>query len=144
MKELRPDQATLILNCQDAVIRFFRALDSGDFAAVAVGMAREGIWERQGKRLRGPTEVLAALKERPTGRVTAHLVLNLVVDLTDETQARAQYAMLAYRHQRAPGEGDGHVPLDRPVAILDFDDRMTLEDGTWRVLHRASRRVFAA
>jgi hypothetical protein len=136
--------AALTLACQQAVLRFYAALDASDYAAVAAAVAPEGVWHRQGKALRGPAEVRAALAERPAGRVTAHLVQNLVVDLADERNATARYMSLVYRHDAGTGAPpEGPAPLGAPLSIAAYADRLRREEGgAWLVVERRSRRVF--
>jgi SnoaL-like domain len=140
--------AALTLACQQAVLRFYAALDASDYAAVAAAVAPEGVWHRQGRALRGPAEVRAALAERPAGRVTAHLVQNLVVDLADERNATARYMSLVYRHDAGAGAGagappEGPAPLGAPLSIAAYADRLRREEaGAWLVVERRSRRVF--
>ncbi|MCW8084177.1 nuclear transport factor 2 family protein [Sabulicella glaciei] len=140
MDELR--RAALLIGCQQAVHRFYAALDASDYAGVAASMAPEGSWHRQGKMLTGPDEVRAALAERPAGRVTAHLVQNLVVDLADERSATLRYMTLVYRHD---GEGGtGPAPLSQPLSISAHVDRLRREGDRWLAVERRSRRIFAA
>jgi SnoaL-like domain len=136
--------AALTLACQQAVLRFYAALDASDYAAVAAAIAPEGVWHRQGRALRGPAEVRAALAERPAGRVTAHLVQNLVVDLADERNGTARYMSLVYRHDAGAGAPpEGPVPLGAPLSIAAYADRLRREEGgAWLVVERRSRRAF--
>ncbi len=142
MDEIRA--AALTLACQQAVLRFYAALDASDYAAVAAAVAPEGVWHRQGRALRGPAEVRAALAERPAGRVTAHLVQNLVVDLADERNATARYMSLVYRHDAGAGAPpEGPAPLGAPLSIAAYADRQRRQDGgAWLAVERRSRRVF--
>ncbi len=142
MDEVR--KAALITLCSQAITRFWAALDASDYETVAKSMAPEGVWHRQGKALQGPDGVRAALAERPTGRVTAHMVQNLVVDLADENTATARYFSLVYRHdaERAP---EGPVPLRDALSISAVSDRLRRgPDGVWLVVERRSRPVFSA
>jgi len=139
MDELR--EAALILGARQAVARFYAALDRSDFEAVATAMAPDGVWHRQGVELRGPDAVRAAMAERPAGRVTAHLVQNLVVDLHGESEATARYMTLVYRHDGAPG-AEGPAPLGAPLSIAAGEDRLRRAGGAWLVVERRSRRVF--
>ncbi|MBW8270103.1 nuclear transport factor 2 family protein [Caldovatus aquaticus] len=142
MDELR--RAALITLCAQAIARFWAALDAADYDTVARGMAPEGVWHRQGRALRGPEGVRAALAERPAGRVTAHLVQNLVVDLPDENTANARYFSLVFRHDAAAAP-DGPVPLGAPLSIAAVSDRLRRgAEGEWLVVERRSRPVFAA
>lgn len=142
MDEVR--KAALITLCAQAIARFWAALDASDYETIAKSMAPEGVWHRQGKALQGPDGVRAALVERPAGRVTAHMVQNLVVDLVDENTATARYFSLVYRHdaERAP---DGPVPLRDALSISAVSDRLRRgADGEWLVVERSSRPVFSA
>jgi ketosteroid isomerase-like protein len=141
MDELR--HAALVLGCQQAVHRFYAALDASDAEGVAACMAHDGVWHRQGKALAGPAEVRSALADRPAGRVTAHMVQNLVIDLQDEGHAVARYLSLVYRHD-ASGPPQLPVPLGQPLSISSYADRMRRDDGQWLVVERRSRRVFGA
>lgn len=123
--------ADRIVMCSQAVMRFYGALDAGDIAGVASWMAPEGVWHRQGQVLRGPAEVLAALQQRPAGRVTAHLVNNLVVDLDEAgDMARVRYMLLVFRHDRQQA-GTG------PVAIAGSLLSITETTDLWRKTHDA-------
>lgn len=136
-------RAALAADCRDAVMRFFNALDAGRLDEVARAMADDGVWHRQGAALKGPDGVAAALAARPAGRVTAHLVQNLVVDLESEREANVRYLVLTYRHD-APGAAAGVAPLDRPLSIAAYEDRMARGDAAWLVRERRSRVVFGS
>jgi ketosteroid isomerase-like protein len=140
MDEIR--RAALVTQCAQAVMRFYAALDAGDFAAVAAGMAPDGVWHRQGKALLGPPGVAAALAERPAGRATAHLVQNLVIDLEGEDGATARYMSLVYRNDGHEGKPPPY-PLAGPLSIALYADRMRRDaEGDWLVVERRSRRLF--
>lgn len=136
---------TSIVHCSQAIMRFYAALDAGDIEGVAGLMADDGVWHRQGKVLTGPAAVLAALRERPAGRVTAHLVNNLVIDLSaDCTTATARYMLLVFRHDREPGER-GTAPVEGSLLSITlttdlWQDRAGLG---WRAAHKEGRAVFS-
>ena len=134
-------RTTLVMSCQEAVIRFFAALDEGRMDDVANAMAGDGIWHRQGKVLKGPAGVSEALAGRPAGRVTAHLVHNFRVDLDDEQSARVRYLVLTYRHD-FPGSAAATAPLGLPYSIAEYDDRLLRAGTTWLVQERRSRNLF--
>ena len=134
--------AFLTLRCKDAIVRFFAALDAGRMDELANAFASDGLWHRQGVELRGPAAVASALATRPAGRVTAHLVQNLIVDLEDEERARARYLVLTYRHD-APDGATGPAPMVTPYSIAAYEDRLTRSGDTWLVQERRSRPMFA-
>ena len=139
-----PDTQSIVL-CSQAVMRFYAALDAGDIDGVAGLMAADGVWHRQGKALRGPAEVLAALRERPPGRVTAHLVNNLVIDLdASGQQATARYMLLVFRHDRAQ-PGDGPVPIAGSLLSITAttDHWRAAPHGGWLAVLKQGQTVFS-
>lgn len=137
--------AARTLACRQAIHRFYAALDSGDFATVAAAVAPDGVWHRQGKALRGPGDVAQAMADRPAGRVTAHLVQNLVVELQDADTATARYNTLVFRHDGEAG-APPPAPLGVPLSIAAASDRLRRDPatGAWLVVERRSARVFGA
>jgi hypothetical protein len=138
-----PRRALLTLSCNEAIVRSFAALDAGRMDEVARAFASDGVWHRQGAELRGPDGVARALAARPAGRVTAHLVQNLIVDLEDEDHARARYLALTYRHD-APAGASGPAPMGMPYSIAAYDDRLTRSGESWLVQERRSRTRFGS
>lgn len=139
------DRAAQIVLCSQAVLRFFSALDSGDIESVAHLMADRGVWHRQGQALEGPQQVLRALQQRPAGRVTAHLVNNLVIELDPSlNQATARYMLLVFRHDRADGS-TGAVPLlSSLLSITDTTDLwQQVVPGQWRAVHKQGKTLFS-
>lgn len=134
-----------MLACQQAIHRFYASLDAGDFATVAAAMAPDGVWHRQGKALRGPGDVAQAMTDRRAGRVTAHLVQNLVVDLHDGETATARYNTLVFRHD-GPAGAPPPAPIGLPLSIAAAQDRLRRDaaSGAWLVVERRSSRVFGA
>ena len=132
-----------IVDCQQAVYTFYLSLDAGEIQTVASLVASEGVWQRQGKALKGPDEVLNALKERPHGRVTAHMVQNLVVNIHNESEASASYLCLVYRCDLK----DPHTlpaPM-QPLSILRYEDTfVSNSSGQWLLRSKESKRIFEA
>ena len=132
-----------IVDCQQAVHSFYLSLDACDFKTVANLMASDGIWHRQGKELKGPLEVLQALSERPKGRVTAHMVQNLVVHIHNENQASASYLCLVYRCDLSQPSSEP-APM-QPLSILRYDDTFVKNaSGQWLLKSKRSQRIFEA
>jgi hypothetical protein len=134
-------RTALIVACQQAVMRFFSALDAGRLDEVADAVAEDGVWHRQGAALSGPSAVRAALAARPAGRITAHLVQDLVVGLEAENDATVRYLVLTYRYDAPEGAG-GVAPMGKPLSIAAYSDRMRRSGETWLVKERRSRVIF--
>lgn len=134
----------MIVGCQQAIHRFYAALDASKMDEVVAAMAPTGVWHRQGKTLQGPEGVLAALRVRPAGRHTAHLVQNLIIDTQSQTTACASYMTLVYRFD-ATDPISGPSPLGLPLSISLNKDELTLdESGNWLFLEKRSEQKFAA
>ena len=136
-------RAMLAIGCQQAVYRFFAALDAGDMEAVAGTFGDDGVWHRQGAQLRGRAGVAAAMAARPSGRTTAHLVQNVVAEFDDERNAHVHYLVLTYRHDAPDGAPrPSTAPMVAPYSIAAYDDRMRLDGDAWRVVERRSQNIF--
>lgn len=96
------------VECQRVLYRFVRALDDGDFEAVAAEMAEDGVWFRQGERLEGRTAVVTALRKRGPSVLTRHLVTNIAIEGTGTDSAVSHCTVLVFRDE----SGDA-----KPVAL---------------------------
>lgn len=131
-----------IQDCEQALYRTYHALDDGDYPAVAAGFAPDGVWHRQGKPLQGRAAIEAELRQRPAGRVTAHVVTNVAVELVDEDHARLRYLMTAYRHDAA-APLEGPAPIGSLLLVARQEEHMRRTGGRWLIVERTQRRLFA-
>ncbi|CAB3627809.1 nuclear transport factor 2 family protein [Achromobacter pestifer] len=121
--------------CEDVVLRFFHALDTRRHEAAAALMAKDGVWMRQGRRLSGPEEVLAALNARAPERSTCHVITNLRLADLGETEATVIYFLTAY--DSVPAEQGG---APRLVSIRECRDILRKTEEGWRLADKSSRR----
>src|SRR5450759_1230854 len=99
-------QLTITFTVQRVVHDFFRSLDDCQYEALTALMAPDGVWYRQGKELRGLSMVMEAMKERPAGLTTRHIVSNFAVDIADQNHATASHYLTVFAHT-AEGKTDG-------------------------------------
>ncbi|MNR23221.1 hypothetical protein D3C85_1402280 [compost metagenome] len=137
--------------CEAVVLTFFHALDTRRHDAAAALMAPEGIWMRQGKRLCGPQEVLAALNARAPERSTCHVITNLRLEAVDKGDnkaddpssapvsdpARATVGYFLTAYDSVPQEQGG---APRLVAIRECRDVLVATPDGWRLADKSSRR----
>ncbi|MGE8620384.1 MAG: nuclear transport factor 2 family protein [Achromobacter spanius] len=141
--------------CEAVVLTFFHALDTRRHDAAAALMAPEGVWMRQGKRLCGPQEVLAALNARAAERSTCHVITNLRLEAVDKAddqgdnkaddrssvpasnppRATVGYFLTAY--DSVPQEQGG---APRLVSIRECRDVLVATPDGWRLADKSSRR----
>ena len=123
------------------VHRFFRHLDDGDYDGLVALMAADGVWHRQGKMLRGPAMVLEAMKARPAGVTTRHLVSNMLVDVIDPDHAEAScyITVYAYTGDKKP---DDPAPLELPLQIGTYRIKLTRTPQGGRINEIAAKMAF--
>lgn len=121
--------------CEAVVLSFFHALDTRRHDAAAALMAEDGVWLRQGRRLSGPQEVLAALNARAAERTTCHVITNL--RLLDLSGARATVGYFLTAYDSVPQEHEG---APRLVSIRECEDVLVSTADGWRLADKRSRR----
>ncbi|VCU71491.1 hypothetical protein PIGHUM_03576 [Pigmentiphaga humi] len=134
-------QGSLAMACMDVIHRFYRSLDAGDYETLAAQMLPDGVWERQGKVLKGRTALLEALSQRGEGVITTHLVQNLVVDRQDERTAAASMYVVVLRHEGGAAAG-APVPTPPIRAVQLVRDTLALTSDGWRIAHKSGKAVF--
>ncbi len=125
--------------CIAATLRFFRALDARDHAACAAAFAPGGTWHRQGQALSTTEAILGSLEKRPTGRITAHLITNLVADALGPDRVAVQFLLTAYE---GPSPVDGVAPPAKVAGILDGRDEYVRTAQGWRLADKRTKPVF--
>lgn len=127
------------IECAKTTLTFFHLLDLRDGGGCAALIAVDGVWERQGKVLRGREAVSGALAERPTGRKTCHLVTNVVVTALGPREAKVDFCLLTFE---GADSQDSAPPVGRPAGIRRCVDEMVLTDEGWRIARKSSAQVF--
>jgi uncharacterized protein (TIGR02246 family) len=92
-----PQDLAAQLACERLLVRLFHCLDARDYEAVAACFTEDALWLRQGKELRGPTQVLEALQQRTATIHVHHLLTNIDVRLIGKNQAKSIAYMMVYR-----------------------------------------------
>jgi len=124
-----------------ALISMLAALDTGQYETVANSFAEDGVWHRQGKQLKGPSMVRAAMAERPKGARTRHVVTNVLTTVQSETIAEINFYMTVFSHQ---GEADAPLPAPMDVPHTVNQSRATLrrEGSQWKLTEMKSAATF--
>ena len=123
--------------CARLVQHYANLNDARRWEEVAGLYTEDGIFCRPsapGEEIRGRAAILDSLLARP-GRVTCHIVTNVVVDVVSESEARAFSRIVLY--QAEPGS-DGQVAqhsLAQPL-IGAFTDRLVLLSEGWKFSER--------
>jgi hypothetical protein len=123
------------------IYRFFQYLDTRQYEKLADLMAPDGVWNRMGKALKGREMLMAAMRARPKGFTTQHLVTNLIVEIIDDAHAEADYTMTAYAHQLAEGKAPP-APSEAPFVIGTYKQRFVRLKQGWRIADIDSTNSF--
>ena len=131
----RDDQS----DCIAATLQFFRALDARDHVACVAAFAQGGVWHRQGQALDTPEAMMASLEKRPAGRVTAHLINNLIAESNGPDRITVRFLLSAYD---GPATEDGSATAARFAGVLDATDEYRRTAQGWRLAVKSTRPVF--
>lgn len=133
---MNPDSTrALKADCQELTHRFYRDLDSHEYAQLSQLFAADGVWLRQGKQLKGPLEVRAELEKRPASMVTRHVIGNQIVDVLDPGHLRSQsYVTLYYSDTGAPAKPP--APFTGPTCLFTYHDEWRLMQGAWKIVKK--------
>ena len=120
----------------ELIHNLFRDLDTAGHAAEAsAAFADDGLWERQGAILTGPSEIEKVLADRDPSRRSCHVITNMQIH-GDETQGwTARYYLSAYL-----AAGDEPFKL---AGLLDCSDQIALRRGQPRIVRKTSRQIGA-
>jgi hypothetical protein len=130
------------LDIERLIYRFFLHLDERRYADLCALMAPRGVWHRQGKALQGPDEVLDALKLRPAGATTRHLITNVIVDITGAASAEATHYLAVFFHGAdTPPSLPVRIELPRHISI--FSEKFVRTADGWRVAEMSEIPTFA-
>ncbi len=135
-------QANVMRDIEQTLFRFFYHLDMGEYEKVTALLSNDCIWERQGKTLRSPAMALQALRGRPEGRTTLHVVTNLIIDAGgNDNNADTVLYLTAFRH-----DGDkkptGPLPIELPFAAAIYRAKLNREPAGWRIQELRGQTVF--
>ncbi|WP_454862665.1 nuclear transport factor 2 family protein [Paraburkholderia fungorum] len=123
--------------CVNVVFEFFEALDLRDHEAATALFTPDGGWERNGSYLQGHEAIAQALANRPSGRMTFHLVANPIVSMEDASHAEVRFFLLAY--EASAGTAEQIVPS----GIRRCIDRLESDGERWRITHKSSASHFS-
>src|SRR5437868_6170271 len=108
------DRATIQRDIEQMIFRFFLHLDEQQYDEVSQLMAPTGTWFRNNVLLKGPEGVREAMRARPAGFTTRHLITNIVVDIADADHADVTYYMTVFVHA-GETRPTGPVKMDVPM-----------------------------
>lgn len=121
---------------EQTLLAMFDHLDNRRYDALLSLMVPGAVWHRQGMRLQGHAQILAALRERsPTQRIR-HLVTNLLQRSATPDAAQFTHYMTALKFDDGRVH-TGPVTIDGPLRMSLVTTQLQRIEGTWRVTDQA-------
>lgn len=118
--------------CENQVVLFFRHLDERQYDPLVALLAPDAIWHRQGKMLKGPSAVKAALMQRSATMKIAHIITNLAFDEYETRRCAMRGYMLVIRHE--PGvEICKPSPLTGIESVRNMHVKMRRDEDQWLI-----------
>ncbi len=135
------DRATIQRDIEQMIFRFFLHLDEQQYDEVSQMMAPAGTWLRNNVLLKGPEGVREAMRSRPAGLTTRHLITNIVVDIADSDHAEVTYYMTVFVHA-GDAKPTGPMKMDVPMHVSIFRQKVARVSGAWRIAELSGTPTF--
>jgi hypothetical protein len=135
------DRATIQRDIEQMIFRFFLHLDEQQYDEVSALMAPEGTWLRNNVLLKGPAGVREAMRTRPVGFTTRHLITNIIVDIADSDHADVTYYMTVFVHS-GDAKPAGAVKMDVPMHVSIFRQKVVRTSAGWRIAELSGTATF--
>lgn len=121
--------------------RFYYWLDERRYEDMATLMCEEGVWLRQGRELRGPRQLLEALRLRAGTVRVRHVMTNGFAQLDSHGVAWVQLYQTVYKHAGCAADAVPTIP--GPTSVSAVTARLhRSSEGAWRIAHLQSRKQF--
>jgi len=124
------------------IIKLWAGMDAGEFHTVIDSFADDGVWHRQGKELKGPSQVRAAMEERPKAARTRHVVTNMLVDVLDDTRADLQCYLTVWQHMAPSADAPPPAPMNVPLTVALSKARLSRTASGWKITELKSADTF--
>ena len=121
---------------EQTILAMFDCLDEQRYDALLALMAPDAIWHRQGKRLQGHAQILAALRERSATQRIRHLITNLRQRSASDNEAEFSHYMTALRYDDGRSHS-GPVTIPGPFRMSLVTTRLVRPAGVWHVAEQA-------
>lgn len=127
------ETAATLVACQQAVLRFYYALDRNNYPLAMEQVTPGCVWERGGVLLEGRQQIEASVRKKSPTQVARHVVNNFAILRQDETSATAVYCLVLHLYDDG-SKPSLPVPGSTPFLMVDVSCNFRLEDDhAWRI-----------
>jgi hypothetical protein len=124
--------------CERLATAVYSLMDQGHYAECAALFAGDGVWVR-GEEVKGPAAIVEALNRRPADQITRHLITNVLVRVTSDTEATATAIFFPFRGAR---RADGTAPSPAAVSAGDLTFKFKRSETGWKIAYLNPQFVF--
>ncbi len=121
---------------EQTILALFDHLDERRYDALLSLMAPQAVWHRQGQRLQGHAQILAALQQRSGTQRIRHLVTNLLQRSAAGDEAQFSHYMTALKFDDGRVQA-GPVTISGPFRMSLVTTQLVRLDGAWLVAEQA-------
>lgn len=118
--------------CIDLVTRLFRYYDQRDYDKLYALFAPDGVWNRPDGAARIGPELEASLGKRPKSLAVAHVLSNLIVDVSAADKATVNGLMTIFRDDQG-ALSPPPAKMSPPTALIEFAVACRRIGGDWRI-----------
>ena len=127
---------------EELVYRFNESYDTQNYEALLTYLTEDAHYSSPYRGdLRGHAAIAEAMDARPEGRLTRHVITNLIIEVSDDGTAEAHCIVTAYINHDGFGS-DGPVPQTAEPALADYSFRFRRENGRWLISEKITRSIF--
>ena len=125
-------------SCANIIAAFAYYVDHREFEKAVALFVTDGAFVRPDLTARGHAEIAAIWEGRPASTVTRHFMsLPFFTSVTPDSLT----SVTAFTLYSLEWTGEGLPRFEKPVAIAEFHDRFTFENGEWRIAERQGRPI---
>lgn len=127
--------------CTRLIHYYAQALDAGDYELAAGCYTADGTRAIGTRVAKGREQILAAMRGMGTGRVSVHVISNILIEVQNAKRALGTSVLLLWRK---PGERLGPAAMlgTAPSLIARNHDEFVLAQDGWKFQSRRSEPVF--
>lgn len=129
--------------CRALATRLSMLIDLGRYEEALELYTDDGSHASSLQRVEGRAALAASFAARPASRLTRHMIVGTLVDVTGPDEARGVSNVVVYRLDAGEGRRPA-LPLPMPLAetIGEYHDQYRRENGRWKVASRRMVEIF--